>query len=136
MVGAKKTSSWTRIVYLVLTWLFLASLLIQVFLAGLALFVTSDSTIYWQAHIGFGHSAPGILSLLMVIFAFWGRYSRATIVLTLLLFVLVVAQTEGFAAIRTDAPLVAALHPVNALILFAIGVALAHRAWAVVRTGH
>jgi hypothetical protein len=132
MVGAKKTASWTRIVYLIVAWLFLASILLQVFLAGLALFVSSD---YWQAHIGFGHSGPEIMALLLVIFVFWGRLPRTTILLTVLLFVLVLAQAEVFAAIRTSVPLAAALHPVNALILFAIGVALARQGWAAVRTG-
>jgi len=127
-----KGPSWARITYLVVAWLFLVSVLIQVFLAGLSLFVSSD---YWQTHIGVGHSAPGILALLLVIFVLVGRLPRATILLTVLLFVLVVAQTEVFAAIRAQAPLVAALHPVNALILFAIGVGLARRAWAVVRVG-
>ena len=121
---------WTRVAYLVVAWLFIVSLLVQVFLAGLSLFVSGS---YWDAHIGFGHSVPGLVALLLVVFALWGRFPRATILLTLLLFVLVIAQTEVFAAIRADVPLVAALHPVNALILFAIGVGLARRVWALVR---
>jgi hypothetical protein len=127
-----KGPSWARIVYLVVAWLFLVSVLIQVFLAGLSLFVSSD---YWQIHTGLGHSAPGILALLLVIFALVGRLPRATVLLTVLLFVLVVAQTEVFAAIRAQAPLVAALHPVNALVLFALGVGLARQAWVLVRVG-
>jgi len=124
--------SWTRVAYLTVAWLFIVSLLIQVFLAGLSLFVSGS---YWDAHIGFGHSVPGLVALLLVVFALWGRLPRATILLTVLLFALVIAQTEVFAAIRADVPLVAALHPVNALILFALGVGLARRAWALVRVG-
>ena len=41
---AAKGPFWARIVYLVVAWLFLVSVLIQVFLAGLSLFVSSD---YW-----------------------------------------------------------------------------------------
>jgi hypothetical protein len=130
MSGAK--SSWARVAYLVVAWLFIASLLMQVFLAGLSLFVTGS---YWEAHIGFGHSVPGLLALLLVVFALWGRLPRAAVLLTVLLFALVIAQTEVFAAIRADVPLAAALHPVNALILFALGVGLARRAWAFVRLG-
>jgi hypothetical protein len=122
--------SWTRVTYLVVAWLFIVSLLLQVFLAGLSLFVSGS---YWDVHVGFGHSVPGLVALLMVIFALWGRLPRAAIWLTVLLFVLVIAQTEVFAAIRADVPLAAALHPVNALILFAIGVGLARRAWSLVR---
>jgi len=124
--------SWTRVAYLVVAWLFIASLLVQVFLAGLSLFV---SALNWDIHIAFGHSVPGLFALLMVIFALWGRLPRATILLTVLLFILVIAQTEVFAAIRADVRLVAALHPVNALILFALGVGLARRAWALMRVG-
>jgi hypothetical protein len=111
-------------------WLFIVSLLIQVFLAGLSLFVSGS---YWDAHVAFGHIGPGLLALLMVIFALWGRLPRTSVLLTVLLFVLVILQTEVFAGIRADAPLAAALHPVNALILFALGVGLARRAWTLVR---
>jgi Family of unknown function (DUF6220) len=124
--------SWTRVAYLMVAWLFIVSLLIQVFLAGLSLFVSGS---YWDAHVGFGHTAPGLLALLMVVFALWGRLPRTSVLLTVLLFVLVIAQTEVFAGIRADVPLIAALHPVNALILFALGVGLARRAWALVRVG-
>ena len=119
--------SRVRAAYLVVAWLFVVAILVQVFLAGLALFHVSEN---WDVHVGFGHSIPGLLSLLMLLLAWRGRLPRQTFRLTAVLFALVLLQTEVFAVIRSSAPVIAALHPVNAMLIFALGVALAVRARA------
>jgi cytochrome b len=116
-----------RIGYLLAAWLFVISVGFQVFLAGIALFVNLDD---WSNHITFGHIVPGLVALVMLPLAYWGRLGTSTVRWTALLFGLVLVQTEVFAVIKTSLPLVAALHPVNALIIFALGVALARRARA------
>ena len=119
---------WARIIYLVLAWLFPVAILVQVFLIGLNLF-TGAST---QAHIGFGHTI-GILPLLLVVLAYLGQRPRSEKGLAWLLFGVTIVQTEVFAIIRSSARTLAALHPVVALILFALAVMVAVRARAFVQ---
>jgi hypothetical protein len=121
--------TWIRMLYLIVAWLFPVAILFQVFLVGLSLFTTQP---YWDAHIGFGHSIIG-LPLLMVILAYPGRLPSSIKWLTWLVFVLCLIQTEVFAMIRTAVPTLAALHPVLALVLFALALTIAWRARTVVR---
>lgn len=122
---------WTRIIYLVIAWLFPVAILVQVLFVGLSLF-TGQS--YWDAHIGFGHMI-GILPILLVILGYLGRLPRRTIILTWLALGTYLVQAEVFAVIRADAPLLAAFHPVLALVLFALAMIIAWRARTVVQVG-
>ena len=121
-----------RIAYLVVAWLFVVGILGQVFLVGLALL---DAQPTWPMHIEFGHELVA-LPLLLVVLSFVGRLPRAAKGLTALLFVVAVMQAEVFAAVRNAVPLLAALHPVLALVLFALAVTVAFRAWAFVWEPH
>ena len=105
---------WIRMLYLIVAWLFPVAILVQVFLVGLSLFTTQP---YWDAHIGFGHSIV-LLPALQVLLAYLG---------------LTLVQTEVFAATRAAVPLLAAFHPVLALVLFALALTIAWRARTVVR---
>ncbi len=118
-----------RIIYLIIAWLFPVAILVQVFFAGLSLF-TGQS--YWDAHITFGHTI-GILPILLVILGYLGRLPRRTIILTWLALGIYLVQAEVFAAIRDNAPFLAAFHPVLALVLFALALINAMRARTVVR---
>jgi hypothetical protein len=117
-----------RVAYLVLTALFLVGLLAQVFLAGLALFASGQG---WQLHIDVGyilHLAP----LLLLLAAAVGRVGSRLIWLTVGLVVSVGVQP--FLPLARDiSPLLAALHPVNALLIFWLAVAIARGALALVR---
>src|SRR5713101_6330121 len=122
---------WTRIVYLIVAWLFPVAILVQVFLVGLSLFTTQP---YWDAHIGFGHSIV-LLPALQVLLAYLGKIPTPAKLLTWLSLGLTLIQTEVFAMIRTAVPTLAALHPVLALVLFALALIIALRAPTVVRAG-
>jgi len=122
---------WTRILYLIVAWLFPVAILVQVFLVGLSLFTTQP---YWDAHIGFGHSIV-LLPALQVLLAYLGKIPTPAKGLTWLSLGLTLIQTEVFAMIRTAVPTLAALHPVLALVLFALALIIALRARTVVRTG-
>jgi hypothetical protein len=100
------------IVFAAAAWLFLAGLVVQVFLAGLGVFVLTD----WTAHteLGWGLSSASILLLVLAVLA---RPDRRTVWLTAGLAVAALVQPE-LAAARDVAPLAAALHPVNALVVF------------------
>jgi|GEM_PF-661426 len=120
---------WIRMLYVIVAWLFPAAILIQVFLVGLSLFTTQP---YWDMHIALGHSLV-LLPVLLVILAYLGRLSSPAKRLNWLVLGICLIQTEGFAMIRTAVPTLAALHPVLALVLFALALTIALRARTVVR---
>lgn len=111
----------------VAAWLFVASIVVQVFLAGAAIAELGGSGTF-AFHIEFGYTYVGIVSLLVVVTALIARAGRNAIATSLGLLVLYVIQTvlPGF---KGSIPFVSALHPVNALVLFAIAVWYARRAW-------
>ncbi len=120
---------WTRILYLSAAWLFPAAILIQVLLVGLSLFTGQA---YWSTHRDVGHSLA-VLPLLLVILAYLGRLPRSEKLLIWLLFGVYLVQAEVFAAIRDSVPLLAAFHPVLALVLFALAILIALRSRTVVQ---
>jgi hypothetical protein len=105
-----------------LAWLYVASLLIQVFLAGLAVF---NDPATFRIHVAFGQIVVGLLSLLLPIVAWLGRLPTARLAVGVLLFYLL--QTV-LPEVRASYPVVAALHPVLALGLFWLAVRLANQA--------
>jgi hypothetical protein len=120
----------TRIIYLIIAWLFPVAILVQVLFVGLSLFTSQP---YWDAHISLGHMI-GVLPILLVILGYLGRLPRRTIILTWLALGTYLIQAEVFAAIRADAPLFAAFHPVLAFVLFALSMIMALQARTVIRT--
>jgi len=105
-----------------LAWLYVASLLIQVFLAGLAVF---NDPATFRIHVSFGQIVVGLLSLLLPIVAWVGRLPSVRLAAGVLLFYLV--QTV-LPEVRASYPVVAALHPVLALGLFWLAARLASQA--------
>jgi membrane-bound metal-dependent hydrolase YbcI (DUF457 family) len=119
---------WIRILYVIVAWLFPVAILIQVFLVGLSLFTGQA---YWSTHRDVGHSLA-VLPLLLVILAYLGRLPSAEKRLIWLQLGVYLVQAEVFAAIRADVPLLAAFHPVLALVLFALALIIARRSPTVV----
>jgi hypothetical protein len=111
--------AWARRAFAWLAWLYVASLLVQVFLAGLAVF--SDPATF-KVHVDFGRIVVGLLSLLLPIVAWLGRLPFVRLSGGVLLFYLL--QTS-LPEVRASYPVVAALHPVLALGLFWLAVRLA-----------
>jgi hypothetical protein len=105
--------------YVGLIWLFLAALVVQTFLAGVGLFGAGDM----EAHILVGWFLHLPVALILVA-ALVARVGRPTIWWVLALFVSGVVQPllPGF---RGDLPWLAALHPLNAIILTVVAVKLA-----------
>ncbi len=99
----------------------------QVFLAGLALFAGGA----WQSHADFGYLVS-LLPVLLIPLAWFARAGRGTVVLTILL--LVLAQVQTFLPLAADgAPWVAALHPVNAMLVFGAAAMVAQRGVSLAR---
>lgn len=114
--GAQRLHAW-------LAWLFVVAVLVQVFLAGLAIF---GATSGFGLHIEFGYTVVGLLTLGVLLTAVAAGLPPREIGLSLLLLVLYVVQT-ALPSARDSAPVLAALHPVNAIAMLALGSIIARR---------
>jgi hypothetical protein len=120
-----------RIAYAGLAWLFVAGVLVQVFLAGM---VVVARQMGWDNHISLGHMLGAPL-ILMLITVYAGRFPGRMKRLTWLLFGVYILQADVIIFMRASAPALSALHPVLALVDFALGLVLAWKATAIVRAG-
>lgn len=115
--------AWARAGYRVLAWAFLACIAIQVFLAGIAVFGGATK---WGMHTGFVHLFE-LVPLIMIPLAFLGRLPLRLRWHPLVAFILIVMQYAliyGFPDLF-GIPEIAALHPVNALLIFWIALGMA-----------
>ena len=115
--------------YLVAAWIFLAAVAAQVFLAGL---VVVARQISWELHIGFGHLV-GLPLLPMLVAMYVAKMPASIKRLTWALFAVFFLQAEVVIFMREALPYVSALHPVLALLDFAIAWTLIKHASAVLR---
>lgn len=99
--------------------LFLICLLGQVFLAGLGVF---DDPSAFLTHRDVGY-ALGFGTLLILGVAIVARSGRLVLALSVLLLVQFALQSV-FVAMRIDAPVVAALHPVNGVLIILVVAAI------------
>jgi len=112
-----------RWAHLVSAWLFVAGVLLQGYLAGSALAQLGGSGDF-GTHIEFGYTLMGILAIAVLVLALAGRFPRAQVGWSALLFVLYVVQTI-LPSGRESSPAIAALHPVNAMIMLVLAVVVA-----------
>ena len=115
-------SGWLRVVALVAVWLFVVAVLAQVFFAGSALFMDSEA---WGTHVDLGwilHLVPVLILVLVSL----SRPDRTTVGLAALLALFTFVQPL-LPSLRSSVPFAAALHPVLALVIFALAVTLALR---------
>lgn len=113
-----------RAIYTVFAWLFVVGVLVQVFLAGLVVVARRAS---WENHIGLGHLL-GLPLVIMLIFMYLGGMPRRLKWLTWGLFAVYFIQADIVIFLRDSVPYLSAIHPVLALIDFALGWTLARRA--------
>jgi hypothetical protein len=114
---------WARRGFVLFSGLFAICVVIQVFIAGMAVFVDPAN---WNLHTTFVHIFE-LLPLVMLVLAFIGGLPRTLKWLSVGLFVLILVQYAT--AIGFSASLVAAIHPVNALVIFWLAVFTTRRAW-------
>jgi hypothetical protein len=119
----------SRTAYLVASWLFLAGVTAQVFLAGMVVVAGQSG---WANHRDLGHGLA-LPPLVMLLTAYLGRMPRAVKGMTWLLFVVYILQADVLIYLRGSAPVVSAFHPVLALVDFALAISLAKRAWSLAR---
>jgi Family of unknown function (DUF6220) len=108
----------------VAAWLFVATIVIQVFLAGSAIVQLGGSNDF-GTHREFGYTIVGLAALAVVVTAVLARAGRQAIGISVALLLLYIVQT----ILPNVKGVVAALHPVNAMLLFGIAVWYAWRAW-------
>ena len=118
-----------RTIFAGLAWFFIALLVLQVFLAGMGLFGATDMSL----HRDFGYLVS-VVPLLMTVAAAVGRTGRLTLLSAGLLVLAFVQTSLPYA--RDGIPVIAALHPVNALLLFWLGLTIARRATTLARGPH
>ena len=120
----------SRTIYAVMAWLFVAGVATQVFFAGMTVVANRWG---WDNHVQLGHTLAAPL-VLMLVTMYVGKLPGGMKRLTWLLFGVYILQADVLIFMRASAPVLAALHPVLALVDFALGVMLARQAMAVVRT--
>ena len=119
-------TTYGRWVHVGAAWLFAGGVIIQAFLAGTALTQLGGSGDF-SAHTSFGYSVMGLLALVVLLTALIGRLPRSQVGLSVGLLLLYIVQTSLPYA-RDSAPLIAALHPANAMVLLAVAIFIGWRA--------
>ena len=121
-----------RVVYLLASGVLLVAILVQAYLAGAVYVARELSSSY---HVDLGHSLP-LPIIVLIVSAYLGRLPGRMKWLTWALFGTYFVQVYVLMwLLRQSAPAVAALHPVLALLLFALSAWLALRAWRLLREG-
>jgi hypothetical protein len=118
-----------RYALLVIAGVFLAAIVVQVFFAGLMLFGQQGGT---ALHVNTGYIL-GTAGALFVVVPALARAGRTAIVLGIVLAVVTFFQ-GSLALARDTSPFIAALHPVNALLIFTLALLLSRRALTLVRS--
>jgi hypothetical protein len=118
-----------RYALLIVAGVFLVAIVVQVFFAGLMLF-GEESGAELHETTGYILGTAGALFLLVPALA---RAGRTSIILGVVLAVVTYFQPFLTFA-REPSPFIAALHPVNALLIFTLSLVLTRRAVALVRS--
>ena len=106
--------------------LWVVGLIYQVFLAGQAIAQLGGSGDF-GAHSGFGLMV-GIVQLVALVLAFPARVSTRDKWISAGIFGLYIVQMS-LPSMKSSSPAIAALHPVNAMLLFAVSAWYAWHAW-------
>ena len=117
-----------RYAYLAVSWATVAAIVLQVFFIGLGLFVGSDKI---ELHRNFGWILH-LVAVIVPVAAALAAAGRGQILLAIGLTV-TVWLVPILAALKADAPVAAAFHPVGALLAFWLATLLARGATRLVR---
>jgi hypothetical protein len=117
-----------RYIYAAASALFVLAVAVQVFLAGMFLFADGSR----EAHIEWGYTIS-LMPVVLIVLAAAARPGWRLFGMTVALLLVTWLQSI-LAALKTVAPVVAALHPVNAMLIFGLGVLVTRRAIGLART--
>ncbi len=116
--------SIARSAHLVVAWLLVAGVVVQIFLAGLGVFRGPEA---FANHRDFGFVLE-LLPLVLLVLGLVAGLGRRAALLAAGIFGLFILQSV-FVGLRTDAPELAALHPVNGFLIAVLSIVLARDAW-------
>jgi uncharacterized protein DUF6220 len=120
---------YVRLAFAGVAWLFVALVIVQVFLIGLGLF---GDPAFRQTHREFGFTWIGLGALALLLVAIAARPGRAHLLPVVVLFILYIVQTS-LPGLRDSYPAIAALHPVLALGIFVLSIRIATAATQLAR---
>jgi energy-coupling factor transporter transmembrane protein EcfT len=106
--------------------LWVAAIIVQVFLAGQAIANLGGSGDF-ETHIGVGYTI-GVVQLAALVLAFPARLPRRDVLISIGILGLYIVQTL-LPPLKSVSPLFGALHPLNAMLLFTVSVWYAVHAW-------
>ena len=115
----RRLHAWAAIIWV-------AAIVVQVVLAGMAIANLGGSGDF-ETHIGVGYTI-GIVQLIALVLAFPAGASGRDKAISFGLLVLYIVQTL-LPGLKSVSPLIAALHPLNAMVLFTLSVWYARHAW-------
>jgi hypothetical protein len=116
--------SVARTIHMVIAWLVVASLVVQVWLAGRGVF---DSSAGFAPHRDLGYMI-GLVPLVLLVLGFFGGMGRRVAILAAAIFVLGIVQSV-LVLQRASNPSIAALHPVNGFLMLVLAILLARDSW-------
>lgn len=131
-MSSDRAERLARLALLGTAWVFVACLVVQLFLVGLDLFEVTGNGV--GIHRDFAY-LYGWMAPLLVLLAMVGRVARRLLALSVALLVVFAVQTY-LPLLADDAPLVAATHSVNALLVFWLAVLVARRSRELVGPPH
>lgn len=117
-----------RYAYVLLAWSFLVGVVVQVFFIGLGLFADGDGI---ELHRNLGwilHLAPLLVLAAAAVSRAGQRHWLTALALAVVVFIVPILAT-----MRDDSPLIAALHPVAAVLAFWLAIVVAQNSIAAFR---
>lgn len=129
MARAVRELGLARVGFAALAWLFVACLVVQVFLVGLDIFAKLGGSIHRDFAYVYGWLAP-----ILVLLSRTPPAPASARLPALVLLLLFAAQTV-LPSLKDQFPVLAAFHPVNALVIFALAIVVARRASARIPPG-
>ena len=117
-----------RYAYALLAWAFLVGVVVQVFFIGLGLFADGDGIVLHQNLGWILHLAPLLVLAAAAVSRAGQRHWLAALALAVVVFIVPILAT-----MRDDSPVIAALHPVGAILAFWLAILVAQNSLAAFR---
>ena len=116
--------SIARTLHTVVAWVFVAALVVQVWLAGRGVF---ESPTMFDTHRNLGYTLS-LFTIVLLVLGILGGMGRRPAILAVVIFGLFILQSV-LVLMRDLTPAVAALHPVNGFLILFLAIVLARDSW-------
>ena len=116
--------SIARTLHTVVAWVFVAALVVQVWLAGRGVF---ESPAMFDTHRNLGYTLS-LFTIVLLVLGILGGMGRRPAILAVVIFGLFILQSV-LVLMRESTPAVGALHPVNGFLILLLAIVLARDSW-------